>query len=316
LPLAAPTLRALEALHLPVEEDAPLASRVYWRVGGPADGLVEANDLPALQGVVRAATETDCPLFVLGRGSNLLVSDAGVRGLVVVLGGALADTEDLGGDPPAIRAGAGLSLTVLLSRAQRAGWTGLECFAGIPGTVGGAVVMNAGSQLGETVQPLVDADVVLPDGSVRTLSKAVLRMSYRTTHLPEGAVVASARLQTSSADPDETFSRVRAFLARRKATQPLTLPSCGSTFRNPPGDHAGRLIEAAGLEGYRLGDAQVSEKHANFVVNHGAATAAQLRRVIEHVQDTVQARFGVRLQREVRYAGDWAGWAQQTTEVA
>ena len=261
-----------------------------------------------LRQVMRATRDTGCPVFLLGKGSNLLVSDAGIRGLVVGLGGALAAVRVLGGEPPHIEAGAGLALTALLARARQEGWTGLECFAGIPGTVGAAVVMNAGSHLGETVEPLVDIDVVLPDGSLQTLPKADLRMSYRTAHLPPGAVIALARFQTTGADPVDSQARVREFLLRRKATQPLDLPSCGSTFRNPSGDYAGRLIEAAGLKGFTIGGAQVSEKHANFIVNTGGATAREIRLVIEHVQARVEGLFGVRLRREVRYAGDWTGW--------
>ncbi len=311
MPLPAATRARLTALGLPIAEDAPLAARVSWRVGGPADGFVEVGDKDTLAAVVRATAQTGCPLTVLGKGSNLLISDAGVRGLVLSLVGALADTRELGGAPPVIEAGAGLPLALLMSRAQKAGWTGLECFAGIPGTVGGAVVMNAGSALGETAAALREVDVVLPDGTLRTLPASALRMSYRTAHLPAGALVAAARLRTTGEDPGPVFERVRAFLARRKATQPLTQPSCGSTFRNPEGDHAGRLIEAAGLKGFRIGDAQVSEKHANFVVNLGAATAADLRRVIEHIEAVVAQAFGVRLQREVHYAGDWSSYRRE-----
>lgn len=308
MPLPTATREALRGLHIGLSEDEDLSDKVYWRVGGPADGWCEVADVDALCAVRKATTDTGCPLFVLGKGSNLLVSDAGIRGLVVSLTGPLADVESLGGDPPMVRAGAGLALTVLLSRAKRAGWTGLECFAGVPGTVGGAVVMNAGSQLGETVQPLVDVDVVLADGRRVTLSKQDLRMSYRTTHLPPGSVVAFARMQTTGADARASQERMRAFLLHRKGTQPLDMPSCGSTFRNPEGDHAGRLIEAAGLKGFRIGDAQVSEKHANFIVNLGNATANDIRTIIEHVQDTVLARSGVALVREVHYAGEWEAW--------
>jgi len=317
MPLPAATRRAVAALELPIREDAPLASRVSWKIGGPADGLVEIPSVRALSGVVRAAADTGCPFVVLGKGSNLLVADGGIRGLVGVLVDDLADVVSEGGTPPVIRAGAGLSLTTLLSRAQKARWTGLDALAGIPGTVGGAVVMNAGTSLGDTAKSVVDVDVVLADGTIATLTRDDLRMTYRTTHLPPGAIVASARLQTTDEDADVAWERLRAFLARRKETQPLTLPSCGSTFRNPPGDAAGRLIEAAGLKGFTIGGAQVSPKHANFVVNLGDATAADVRRVIEHIEDTVAARFGVHLEREVHYAGAWEGWVRDArVEVA
>jgi len=212
-------------------------------------------------------------------------------------------------DPPILEVGGGLKLITLLSRAGRNGWTGIECFAGIPGTVGGAVRMNAGASLGETSDRVIDVDVVRQDGSTCRLTHSDLAMSYRTAHLPPGSVVALARLQTTGGDPAASQAAIQEHLARRKATQPVNQRSCGSTFRNPPGDYAGRLIEAAGLKGFTRGQAQVSPKHANFIVNLGGATADEIRTVIEHVQETVAERFGVTLMREVHYAGDWQHWA-------
>lgn len=299
------TRTALDDAQLDWSADAPLHKRVYWRIGGSADALVNVRTLEELQAVQRIAHDTGTPLMVLGKGSNLLIADAGIRGIVVQLTGELADTQPHGEHPVLLTAGAGLPLVVLLSRAKRFGWTGLACFAGIPGTIGGAVRMNAGSTMGETVTPLRSVDIVHRDGSLQTLTVDALDMSYRTSHLPAGSVLARATFQTTTDDPEEEATRIKDFLARRKATQPLNLPSCGSTFRNPPGDAAGRLIEAAGLKGFRIGGAQVSEKHANFVVNLGACSAANVRAVIEHVQDEVEQRFGVRLEREVHFVGDW-----------
>lgn len=297
---------ALGAAGLRWEADVPLAKRTYWRVGGPADALVFAGDLDELCRLQQLAAAHAVPVFPLGVASNLLVSDAGVRGLVLVLDRALAE---IGLAEERVVAGAGARLSVLLARAKTNGWTGLEWAAGIPGTVGGAVRMNAGSALGECKDALVDV-VVAVDGAPRTLSLADLNMSYRTTHLPSGAIVASARFQPTGGDAAASEARVSEFLAKRKATQPLDLPSCGSTFRNPQGDAAGRLIEASGLKGFTVGGAQVSLKHANFVVNLGGATATDIRRVIEHVEDTVSAAQGVHLEREVIYAGSWDGWVR------
>ena len=165
--------------------------------------------------------------------------------------------------------------------------------------------MNAGSTLGETNAPLVHVDIVHSDGRAERLTTADLNMSYRTSHVPDGAIIAAATFQTTGADIDVEQELLKTFLERRKATQPLHLPSCGSTFRNPPGDHAGRLIEASGLKGYRVGGACVSEKHANFVVNDGPCTANDIRAVIEHVQDEVERQHSVRLQREVHFIGEW-----------
>jgi UDP-N-acetylmuramate dehydrogenase len=306
VPLPPTTATALRAAGIAFAEDAPLARRTYWRVGGPADGLVEARTLEALQALVRVATSTRCPLFVLGKASNLLVSDRGIRGLVVLLRGDLADARELPGtSPPMLELGAGLMLVSLLSRAGQNGWTGIECFAGIPGTVGGAVRMNAGAALGETRDCLVDVDVVLSDGTVERIDRDALQMSYRTTVLPAGAVIAVARVQTTGGDIRESRARIKTHLEHRRRTQPLDLPSCGSTFRNPPGDFAGRLIEASGLKGHAIGGAMVSPKHANFLVNTGGATASDLRSLIEHVQAVVSASQGVTLEREVHFAGEW-----------
>lgn len=301
MPLPAAAAAALSDAGVPFEEDAPLARRVWWRVGGPADALVEARTADEVAVTATIAAAHGLPLHVLGNGSNLLVSDDGVSGLVLHLGAldhahAHADGR--------LDVGAGLRDAVLLARAAKHRWAGLDPLAGIPGTVGGAVRMNAGSSLGEIGDVLVDVDVVLPTGATATLPAAALDLGYRRCHLPTGAVVTAARLRL--ADP-ATFeagqARVTAFLAHRKATQPLDLPSCGSTFRNPPGDHAGRLIEAAGLKGFTIGGAQVSPKHANFVVNLGTATAADIAAVILHAREVVADRFGVTLRPEVEALG-------------
>jgi len=299
------TLLALQHAGVDVQLDAPLLKRTWWRAGGPTDGLVQCADLPTLQAVRRIATQTGCPLFVLGNASNLLISDAGVRGLVVRLGHDLAKIKPIEG---ALVLGGGVKMVVLVGRMLRYKWTGLEFMAGIPGTVGGAVRMNAGTGLGEVVDALVEVQLVLADGQLQVQSADSLRMSYRTAHLPEQSIVAAATFRLTDEDPEQSRARIEAHLKRRKATQPVDQPSCGSTFRNPPGQHAGQLIESAGLKGFQIGGARVSPIHANFIVNTGGATAADIRRVIEHVQRTVLEQSGVELQREVHYAGDWSGW--------
>ncbi len=210
--------------------------------------------------------------------------------------------------PPVLEVGAGLKLTVLLSRGERNGWTGLGCFAGIPGTIGGAIRMNGGNSIGETCEPLIDVDLILRGGERQRLTTEQLLMSYRTTHLPAGSIVSGARLRTTASDVETDRALIERHLEHRKSTQPLERPSCGSTFRNPPGDTAGRLIEAAGLKGWSIGKAQVSAKHANFIVNLGGASADDLRRVIDGVQKKVQAHSGIELHREVHFVGDWSSW--------
>lgn len=301
MPLAAAMTQALRDAGIPFDEDVPLARRTYWRVGGPADAVVNVSDAATLATLLRLAADHATPVLPLGNGSNLLVSDQGVRGIVVQLTGELADTRTEG---DVLIAGGGARIAVLLSRAARHRWAGLEMLAGIPGTIGGAVRMNAGTALGEIGDRLIDVDVALPDGRVLTLPHAALDLGYRHSSLPPGAIVARARLRVGG-DWAESEARMRHHLDRRKATQPLDLPSCGSTFQNPPGDAAGRLIEACGLKGYTVGGAQVSPKHANFVVNLGQATASDIDAVIRHAQAEVERQFGVRLQREVQYAGEW-----------
>ena len=302
-PLTSQHAAELAALGIAAEANAPLHKRVWWRVGGVADLFAEVADLAALTAARRWAAERGVPWFLLGNGSNLLVADAGIRGLVVRLVGALADAVAADGQ---VVAGAGCRNAVLLARAERNGWTGLDALAGIPGTVGGAVRMNAGSLLGETGDTLVEVTVMQADGTLTTLPKAALALGYRHCSLPAGATVVQARFAQTSEDPAAVTARLRTFLDRRKATQPLDLPSCGSTFRNPPGDAAGRLIEAAGLKGFRVGGAEVSPKHANFIVNHGGATASDIDAVIRHVQHVVEAASGVALVPEVERVGDWS----------
>lgn len=300
MPLAPAVADALTALGLPFESDVPLAKRTWWRVGGPADAVVTVTDPWALAALLKLGADTGTPVVPLGNASNLLVSDKGIRGIVVVLAGGLADVTV---DGDVLSCGGGLKLTVLLARAGKFKWPGLDPLAGIPGTVGGAVRTNAGTSLGELSDLLVDVEVALPDGTLRTLPKAELDMGYRRCTLPPGAVVTRTRLKLSG-DWETSERRMREHLDRRKATQPLDQPSCGSTFRNPPGDTAGRLIEAAGLKGHTIGGAQVSEKHANFLVNLGTATAADLDALIRHVQATVHHKFGVMLEPEVFRVGD------------
>ncbi|MCA9493832.1 MAG: UDP-N-acetylmuramate dehydrogenase [Myxococcales bacterium] len=287
---------------LSTSQDAPLAKKTWWRVGGPADLWVEAGDRRGLARVMSLAHEEGVPVFVLGNASNLLVSDKGIRGVVVRLVGELAGAAQV---DRTLTLGGGARLVQLLKRAEREGWTGLEMLAGIPGTVGGAVVMNAGTRLGELSDALIDVDLVLADGEHGTATVDDLHMSYRHSELPEGAVVAAARVRLSDEDPAEAFAHVREHLEYRARTQPVDVPTCGSTFRNPEGNTAGRLIESCGLKGTRIGGAQVSEKHANFLVNTGGATATELRDLIDHVRATVAERTGVLLRPEVVLAGEW-----------
>jgi UDP-N-acetylmuramate dehydrogenase len=289
---------ALQATGATVQASAPLDRQVYWRVGGPAEWLAQVTTLKQLQAVMDLGAVT-----VLGNGSNILVHDAGLPGIVVRLGGELADLQI---DGTRAVAGAGLLLTVFLARLDKAGLAGAEPFSGVPGTIGGAVVMNAGTLLGEAADLVESVDLVLPGGELRQVSAADLAFGYRSSTLPEGAVIARATLALTDEDVADRLEKRQAFLARRKATQPLDKPSCGSTFTNPPGDHAARLIEAAGLKGHRQGNAEISGKHANFIVNLGGATAEEIRHLIALARCTVRDQFSVWMDPEVHLLGPWA----------
>jgi UDP-N-acetylmuramate dehydrogenase len=291
-------LEQLRATGAEVTPNAPLARRVYWRCGGPAEYLVQVTTLAQLQALLALPV----PITVLGRGSNSLVHDDGIPGAVLILRGELADLQLEG---TTATAGAGMWLNVLLSRLDRAGLAGAESLVGIPGTVGGAVTMNAGTRMGEICDVVQTVRVVLPGGQVQELTPADLQFAYRHAELPQGAVIAQAVLALTDQDVSRKRAERQAFLARRKASQPLNKPSCGSTFTNPPGDAAGRLIDACGLKGTRVGGAVISELHANFVLNDGGATAADVAALIRLARERVYAQTGVWMTPEVRLLGPW-----------
>lgn len=285
---------ALRDAGATVTPNAPLHKLAFWRVGGPAEVLVDVKSLDQLV----LAMQFEGPITPLGRGSNALIHGSGIPGLTLRLRGELADL--VGG-----AVGGGLWLNVLLSRLDKLGMAGCEMLAGVPGTLGGAIVMNAGTTLGEIGDIVQEVTVVLPGGEVRRIAGADCGFRYRGSSLPPGAVVASARVRLST-DPDGKRARARQrFLERRKRTQPLSSPSCGSTFTNPPGDHAARLIDAAGLKGHRIGGAEISEKHANFFLNTGDATPEDIAALIRHARAVVLERFGVELEPEVKLLGPW-----------
>ena len=279
--------------------DAPLAELTSLRIGGPADALVVPEDVPDVCRIVRQASTARLPLMVLG-GTNLLVKDGGVRGLVLSLSKLAAVTRE---DERIVFAEAGVRLPTLLGYAVSQSLSGLEWAVGIPGTLGGAVVMNAGTKLG-AMQSCVDAvQMVTPEGHVRTCAAADLAFSYRRVNLPEGVVV-GARLRLTPASQKHLEASTKAYLQYRKHSQPLSQPNAGSVFKNPPGTTAGRVIEEAGLKGYRVGDAQVSAKHANFIVNLGRARATDVLLLIKKIQQDVFHRTGVTLELEWKVVGE------------
>ena len=279
----------------------PMARHTTFRVGGPADALFLPEGEDQLIAALSAAREAGVDAFVIGNGSNLIVRDGGVRGLVIAIGEGMSDIRREG---DTVIAQAGASLARVAGFAQGEGLSGLEFASGIPGTLGGGCAMNAGAYGGQLSDVLIDARVLLADRIV-TLDRGGMEMGYRTSlPLRTGGIVLSARFALTPDDPAAILERMKDLNARRRDKQPLNLPSAGSTFKRPEGHFAGALIEQAGLKGRSVGGAQVSEKHAGFIVNTGGATAADVLALIRLVQDEVQARSGIRLETEVRVLGE------------
>jgi len=287
-----------------------LARHTTLRTGGPADLFAVAHNGFELRGLVRFARARSIPFLLLGRGSNLVIADAGFRGLVI---GCRAEGARVDGER--YLADAGVPMARAATETQMAGLTGLEYGLAIPGTVGGAVWGNAGAHGSDTASVLESATVLLADGSEAVLGVDDLRYAYRHSRFKEAPdeVVLAAAFRLRPGSPDEIKARLDDIRRWRREHQPLGIPSAGSVFRNPPGDSAGRLIDDLGLKGYRVGGAVVSDKHANFIVNDAHGTAADVRRVAEHVRAAVRAGHGVELAYEVEFAGDWSAWSPEET---
>jgi UDP-N-acetylmuramate dehydrogenase len=288
----------------------PLAPLTSIRIGGPADALVRietVNALRCLQAIVR---EHAIPLFILGGGSNLLIRDGGIRGIVVLLRGAFRSycVEPCGpGAPPTrahVQVGVGYPLSRLALQLARQGWSGLEFAYGIPGTLGGAMVMNAGTHLGDMSRVLVQARVLRSDGQVQELPAGALGLRYRGSSYPPGAVLLGATLRLQQGERAQIEALMHESYARRQRTQPLSQPNAGSIFKNPPGTAAGRLIEELGLKGTRRGGAMISPVHANFIVNVGHAMAADVEALMAHVRERVRAAYNIGLEPEVHIVGE------------
>ncbi len=281
--------------------DEPMDRHVSWRAGGKARRFFQPADLADLCAFLCDQDSAE-PLLWVGLGSNLLVRDGGFPGTVIMLFGVLASLEWL--DAQLLRAGAGASCAKVARTASRAGLTGVEFLAGIPGTMGGALAMNAGAFGGETWSHVAAVETVDRQGRLHTRTPDEFSVSYRSASgMPDEWFVA-AHLVLDKGDAVQAQGRIRELLAQRGASQPVQQYSCGSVFRNPPGDYAARLIEACGLKGSRVGGAQVSEKHANFIINTGNASATDIEMLLLQVQRTVEQQQGVRLETEVRIVGE------------
>ena len=274
----------------------PLAPHTTWRIGGPAELFAYPSDRADLITAVGWANATRTPWRVLGNGSNLLVRDEGVRGVVLRVRKVL---DEIHRDGTRIVAGAGASFPAVANLAASHGLAGLEFGAGIPGTVGGAILMNAGWHEHEIAGVVERVEFLENDGAVRDFDRDACAFGYRSSVFRgRPGVVLAATLALAEADPEVVRSRLERFASSRRENQPTDQPSCGSVFLKPPGDFAGRLIDAAGLKGTRVGGVEVSTRHANFFVNVGGATARDVLGLVEKVEAVVEARFGVRLERE------------------
>ncbi len=286
-----------------VRAGEPMSLHTTFRIGGPADYFVMPADTRQLLDIVRLCREEEVPATVVGNGSNLLVGDRGFRGVIIQIGRGMGGIQTEG---TRIRAQAGALMSAAAKEAADHGLAGLEFASGIPGTLGGGLVMNAGAYGGELKDCVREVTVLTPDDEIVTLSGEEMEFGYRTSRVQkEGGIITEAVLELKEGRQEEILGLMEQLRQRRQEKQPLDLPSAGSTFKRPEGFFAGKLIMDSGLRGLRVGNAQVSEKHCGFVVNRGGATAAEVRALMEQVQDEVEKRFGVRLEPEVRFIGEF-----------
>lgn len=284
-------------------ENESMSEHTTFRIGGPADLFVVPTTVEGLAAVVSACNKEGIYCFILGNGSNVLVSDKGIRGVVVSTAACLNNIELIGAYE--IKCGAGVKLSRLSDLACENSLTGAEFAWGIPGTVGGAVYMNAGAYDGEMKDILVSCEYLTPDGELRTMLADEMDLSYRHSAFSEnGCVIVSATVRLKAGDKGEIRAKMDDFMCRRKSKQPLEFPSAGSTFKRPVGGFAAALIDECGLKGYSVGGAQVSEKHAGFVINKGGATCFDVMRLVEHIKKEVFLNKSIKLECEIRVIGE------------
>lgn len=287
--------------NIAYKTDEPMKGHTTFKIGGPADIFITVNNTAELSLTLNACRKCGVPYMILGKGSNLLVSDDGIEGAVIELSG---DFKSITVEGDTIICGAGLSLSKLCTVALEEGLSGLEFAYGIPGTVGGAVYMNAGAYGGETKDVCIEATCLTPDGAVETIGGDALDFSYRhSVFKANNSIILYAKYKLTPNDKDSIKAKMDDFMDRRRTKQPLEYPSAGSVFKRPEGAFAGTLIEQCGLKGKSVGGAQVSEKHAGFIINAGGATCDDVMELVRLVQDTVKAETGYVLEREIIRAG-------------
>lgn len=281
----------------------PMSRHTTFRIGGPAEIFLMPESFEQIRDILLLCRQEQLPYFVLGNGSNLLVSDSGYQGVIIQMDRNMGDIKLEGTE---IRACAGALLSSIAAVARKASLTGFEFAGGIPGTLGGAAVMNAGAYGGEMKDVLREVTVMTKDGEILTLPAERLEMGYRTSIIRKGGyLVLEAVISLEPGDPREILDRTKELAEKRTEKQPLDYPSAGSTFKRPEGYFAGKLIMDSGLRGYRVGGAQVSEKHCGFVINTGDATAKDVRELMDHVIRTVKEKYGVTLEPEVKFLGEF-----------
>lgn len=284
-----------------VRQEEPMKNHTTFRIGGPARFFVSPGNSRELAAVLAVCREAGCAWFILGNGSNLLVSDSGFDGVVIQIGKGFDQIRVQGSQ---VYAGAGALLSQIARRAAEAELTGLEFAAGIPGTLGGAAVMNAGAYGSEMKDVLSFVRVLTEDGEEADIPAQELELGYRTSCIPKrGYVALGAQFDLQPGSREAIFARMEELAAARRSKQPLEYPSAGSTFKRPQGYFAGKLIQDAGLKGFQVGGAQVSEKHSGFVINRGGAAASDVMELCRQVSETVKEQFGVELEMEVKTLG-------------
>ena len=281
--------------------DEPMAKHTTFRVGGAAKYAAFVSTASEIESLIKLCNDNNVQYYIIGNGSNVLISDKGYDGLMIIIGRNMSEISVEG---ETIRAGAGALLSAIGSKALNAGLAGFEFACGIPGTLGGACFMNAGAYGGEMKDILVSVDAVTPDGTVRTFNVEELGLGYRTSIFTKGGyVIVGALMRLHRGSYDDIKACMDDLAYKRRLKQPLEYPSAGSTFKRPEGYFAGKLIQDAGLKGYQVGDAQVSEKHSGFVINRGNATASDVMQLISDVKDKVKEQFGVTMEPEVKRVG-------------
>ncbi len=281
--------------------EEPMSRHTTFRIGGPADLMVFPQDLDDLKALLRVARAEGIPSLVLGGGSNMLVREGGIRGLVICLHAIL---QHLSAEGEKVTAGASVRVSRLLAFCSRRGLTGLETLTGIPGTVGAAVWGNSGAYGGATADRLEAVRILTREGREEVRERRQMAFAYRRSAFPEGSVILEATFALERGDPAEIRRTISKFLVQRNATQPVEYKSAGSIFKNPPGEFAGRLVESVGLKGLQIGGAMISPKHGNFIVNTGGASARDVLALIARARERVRAETGITLELEVRVVGE------------